>query len=120
MKPTLRPLLFWLPPVVQGFAALSACQVLSFFIGASIYRYQDEGTKLPTPTQAIIDHQGLAKIAPIIIFISALGLHFLAKRSRDEVDQSLVSASISAVYWIGLIVITSGILMAALLPILGK
>lgn len=120
MKPTIRPLLFWLPPTIQGFAALSACQVLSFFIGASIHRYQDEGAKLPAPTQAIIDHQGLAKIAPIIIFIFALGLHFLAKRTKNETDQSLVSASISAAYWIGLIVITSAILMAVLLPILGK
>jgi len=120
MKSTLRPILFWLPPVVQGFAALSAFQALSFFIRASIHRYQDEGTKLPVPTQAIIDNEGLAKIAPIIIFVLALGLHLLAKRTKDEVDQSLISASISSAYWIGLIVITSGILMAAILPILGK
>jgi hypothetical protein len=120
MKSSICPLLFWLPPAIQGFAALFTSQALSFFVSAAIHRYQAEGTKLPTPTQAIIDHQGLAKIAPIVIFILALGLHLLAKRSRDEIDQSLVSASISAAYWIGLIVITSGILMAALLPILGK
>ena len=120
MKTTIRPLIFWLPPAIQGFAAFFAYNALSFFIGVAIHRYQDEGTKLPNPTQAIIDHQGVAKIAPIVLFILALGLHFLAKRSKDEIDQSLLSAFISAVYWIGLIVITSGILMAILLPIVGK